>query len=366
MAINDPAKQEGARQPRARVLLNGSPMSGVLQAETANNSNYQADKFTVHFALYADAAYGPDWWGKQKELLLDTQFSVDDGDNWTSMVIGDVDHLTMDPIHGVVTVEGRDLSSRLIDTKTVKAYRNQTASAIAESLATEHNLTADVQATTEKVGRFYDQDHDRIQHDQFSTAHTEWDLLVMLAHHEGFDCWVTGTTLHFKPFPDLNADPYEVVWRRDDNGMWSNAQKLTLERSLTLAKDVVVAVRSFNSQQKYGFTMYSPSGVRQAAIQSGKAQLFTFSRPNMDRDQAQKEANRLREEISKNEKLLHFSRPADLTLSCQNVVKLRGLADSWDQVYYINAVNRTLNNSGGFEMTVSLKNHSVESSATVT
>jgi phage protein D len=369
MAINDPSRAEGVRQPRAKALLNGTPLPGLIEAEVTSNSHYNSDKFTAHFSLYRDPAYGPGWWGKQTELLLDIQFSQD-GQNFTSMIIGDVDHLSLDPLNGIVTVDGRDLSSRLIDNKTVEAFRNKTSSEIAELLAQRHSLTSDVQATTEKVGRYYDIDHDRIQHNEFSSAHTEWDLLTMLAQFEGFDCWVTGTTLHFKPVEDAAAqDPYEIVWKPGDEhtAPKSNVVSIHLERSLTLAKDVVVAVRSYNSRKKTGFTMYAPSGFRQASIQSGKAQMFTFLLPNLDRDKAQDKANKLREEISRHEKLLHFTRPADLVLDARHVVKLTGLdPDTWDQVYYINSVTRHLSDSAGFTMEVSCKNKSTNSQSIVT
>ena len=37
-------------------------------------------------------------------------------------------------------------------------------------------------------------------------ATTEWDLLATLAGWEGFDVWVSGTTLHFRP-PDTLTPP---------------------------------------------------------------------------------------------------------------------------------------------------------------
>jgi hypothetical protein len=368
MAINDPTKAEGVRTPRAKVFLSGKEIPGLLEAEVTSNSSYNADKFTAHFSLYADPAYGPDWWGQQTSLLLDIQFSTD-GQNFTSMIIGEVDHMALQPQGGIVTVDGRDLTGRLIDNKTVEAFRNKTSSEIAETLAARRGLTPDVTATTTKVGRYYDVDHDRMQHNEFSSAHTEWDLLTMLAQFEQFDVWVTGTTLHFKKVADIEAqDPYEVVWQTQDGAPpWSNVMGMRLERSLTLAKDVVVAIRSFNSNKKTGFTMYSPSGFRQAAIQSGKAQMFTFLAPNLSRTDAQDLANKRREEISRHEKLLHFNRPADLTLDARNVVKLRGIgANSWDQIYYISSVTRRFSTHTGLMMDVACKNKSTNSQAIAT
>ncbi len=148
-------------------------------------------------------------------------------------------------MQGVIRAEGRDLTAALIEARTQETFANRTASEIAQLFAGRHNLAAEVTETRTPVGRYYQDEHDRITLDQFSRATTEWDLLVFLAQQEGFDVFVSGTTLYFQPPAGadvaLTLSPDTVL-------------DLRLERSLTLARDIEVTVKSWNSRQQSAFT----------------------------------------------------------------------------------------------------------------
>jgi hypothetical protein len=230
-------------------------------------------------------------------------------------------------------------------------------------LAESHGMKADVMETDTPAGRYYSDDHDRITAGQFQRSTTEWNLLCGLAQHEQFDIWVTDTTVHFHPSVDpSNADPFVVRW--DPDGPWSNAATLDLDRSMFMAKDVVVQVRSWNSRQGRGFTKFAPSGSRIAAVQSGKQQLFTYVVPNMNEAQAQDFANKMREQITQHERLFEFSMPADLTLDARSMVQFSGTGTSFDDKYYVASVSRSMGFDSGFAMTVKCKNINPQSTVT--
>jgi phage protein D len=375
MPINDPNAPAAARQPRLRVMINGKELPGAISYTVSSNNYYQSDTFTVNFALSAGAQaasqqtqdqqgatpkYDMNWWGDQTDILLDLQASMDAGDSWVSLILGQVDRLTADPVAKVISCEGRDLTARFIDAKTRETFQNKTSSQIAEELAGRHGMTADVKATDTPVGRYYGADHDRITLNSFSETTTEWDLLCYLAQNEGFDVWVTGTTLHFQPSTEPSADPYEVFIDMDTPQ--SNAIGMTLERSLVLAKDIVVAVRSWNSKQKHGFTVFNPNQLSSGRVAKGSAQEFSFVRPNLTGEQAQALANQIREDLSKKERLCTFHLPGDLILQPRNMLRLRGTNSSWDQAYYVDVVTRSMSLNGGFQMTARVKNHSPQTS----
>jgi phage protein D len=364
MPINNPTVTPTVRHPRLRILYNGKSIGGAIEAEVSNNNYYQADTFTAHFALNEDPNFGLSWWGAQDKILIDIQSSLDGGQSWVSHLIGEIDHMSGAVENGVLSVEGRDLTARFIDNKTQEAFLNKTSSEVVQELASRRGLTADVTPTTTPVGRYYSADHDRISLGEFVRSTTEWNLLCSLAQHEQFDIWVTGTTVHFHPSTPLDSDPYVLVW--SPTPATSNSMSIRLERSLTVAKDVVVAVRSWNSNRATEITKFAPSGARQAAIQSGKAQQFTITVPNLTPQQAQDLANRMREDITRNERILTFSAPADQTLTARMMVHLQGTSSSWDQAYYTDWVRRTLSLQRGFHMDVRCKNHSPQSSAIAT
>jgi hypothetical protein len=368
MPINDPNAQPLLRKPRLRAVVQGKTIPTLVQFEVMNNNYYQSDTFSAQFSLYLDPEFGISWWGGQTEILLDLQSSVDDGQTWVSHILGQVDHVNAILEKGVISLEGRDLTARFIDNKTQETYLNRTASQVVEELAAKRGLTADVTPTTTPVGRYYEAQHDRLSMDQFVRTTTEWNLLCSLAQNEGFDIWVTGTTVHFHPSTPPDSDPFVVIF--NERPYSSNVSSISLERSLTVAKDVIVAVRSWNSMHAREITKYAPTGARYGSIQSGKAQQFSVVRPNLTEQQAQELANKLREDITRNERILTFRCPADQTLSARNMVRFQGTSSSWDSSgenpYYVDWVRRRLSLREGFTMEVRCKNHSAQTTVLAT
>lgn len=361
MPINNPYAGPGVRQPRMRILNAGKPIASALSFEVTNNNYYQADTFSAQFALNGDPNFSPAWWGQQQQILLDIQASLDNGSTWKSLILGQADHQDVHFDAGILVVDGRDLTARFIDQKTSRAYLNQTSSQLVQQLAQKHKMTADVTPTTTLVGRFYGDDHEKLSLNQFSRTTTEWNLMCSLAQHEGFDIWVTGTTVHFHPSTPINSDPWELVWEPpgwQGNVPWMNGVSLSAERAMTMAKDVVVVVRSWNSRQARGFTKYSPSNADLSSLDDNAVQSFVFIHPNLTEAGAQDMANKLREQITRNERLVTIEAAADLTVGARNMLKLTGTGTSWDQAYYVDYVRRNMSFEGGFSMTIHAKNHS--------
>ena len=338
-------------------------LPGIITAEVGSNSHYQADTFRAEVALNAPGGQDLDWWGAdaRKGMLVDLRFTLD-GDE-RSLIIGEADEIDIDPIHGTVSLAGRDLTARLIEHRTQEAFQNKTASEVATILAQRRGLKPVVTATTTMVSRYYADEHDRVSHSQFSKVSTEWDLLTWLAQHENFDLFVSGRELHFQPAVDpTKAEPYMLAW--DQDSRIGDMTMLKLHRSLTLAKDVVVEVRSHHSAKGQSFTRTSPAGAGGAKVQAGKAQRYVFWRPNMTEDQAQKEADRLREEITRHERTCLIDIPGELELTPRDVVLIKGVG-GWSQPYLVNTITRRIGFDGGFTQSITIKNHNVESQASV-
>jgi len=229
------------RQSRLRVLANGSEVAGVIEASVSSNNHFAADCFRVTLAAVPTTLAGT------VDITLDVQFSLDGGASFTSLVQGVVDLLDLDPVQGTLTLTGRDLTAALIETRTQDTFANQTSSEIATILAGRHGLAANVTATTTPVGRYWELEHDRLLLNDFSRATTEWDLLVELAQHEGFDVWVSGTALYFQPPQPSNA-PQAVLRPVATTAGPVNVVSLRLERALTLAGAIEVTVKSWHSR----------------------------------------------------------------------------------------------------------------------
>ncbi len=362
---DDWGREPRVRRPllRARVgeAAGGAEIQTIISAEVTSNNAYQADRLRATFRLSPRDGFGLRWWGDQRKLILSVDMGLAEpggAPRWQTVFIGEVDSVETDPAQGTVECQARDLSARFVDAKTQETFLNQTSSEVVQVLAGRRGLRADVTPTTTLVSRYYKDDHESVSGGEFRRATTEWDLLASLARNEGFDLWVLGTTIYFHPAAK-GGKLYRAEWGDGGAGPVCNVMNLRLERDLTLAKNhVVVAVRSWHGKKGRGFTKTSPSNTN---LQKGDGQRFTVVRPDLTEDQAQKLADSIREDIIKNERLIRFDRPGDLSLTCRDKVQLAGTQSSWDQTYWVYEINRSLSVDGGFLMHVSGKNHSPES-----
>ncbi len=350
------------RSPRLRIIANGTALPGVISAEVFANNHYAADRFSAAIALGGAPWTSAASWAAEPDILLDIQFSLDAGATFKSLIIGTVDTVTIDPVIGEVRVDGRDLTGSLIESRTQETFTNRTASEVATILAGRHNLTPVVTNTTSPVGRYYQNEHDRITLGLFSRATTEWDLLVFLAQQEGFDVFVAGTELHFQPAsptPDL-VQPIRA----------NDLINLRLERSLTLARDIEVVVKSWNSRNRAAFTQTARAARRTGGSgqhgqsRSGPPQRYVFVRPNLTQDAALKLAQQKLAELTRHERVLQATMPGELSLSPRSLLTLTGTGTEFDQDYFIDTIDRALNFDTGFSQHIRAKNSSPRNQST--
>ena len=240
------------RQPRAVVLVDGVRVDGWIDWAVENNAFFTANVFRVSFAR-SNLPAGRDaaWWSAQARIEIEIRvgFPGDperfDVGGLASLIIGRVDDVTDNPVTGVLDVTGRDLSADLMDAKTTEKWPNRTASQIAEDLAARHGLQALAKPSTTPAGRYY-----QIDNVQLTDEATEWDLLTYLARQERAMVFLRGRTLVFGP-RDTGA-VWPLHWTAPDDDRpyaQSGALALNCARNLTLARDIIVKVRSWNAKQ---------------------------------------------------------------------------------------------------------------------
>jgi phage protein D len=270
-------------------------------------------------------------------------------------VQGQADSIHIDPIRNTIEIDGRDLTARLLDARSQETFANQTASEIARTLAARHSLTAVVTATTTLAGRYYGAEHDRITLGQFSRATTEWDLLTFLAAREGFEVFVTGQSLYFQASTQ-SAAPLVLAP--------SDCMSLSLERALTLARDIEVTVKSWNTRQQAAFTQTarsSPQGQR-----GGSPQRIVVVRPNLQPNDALQLAQRILADLSSHERVVHVELPGEVTLTPRSRVTLSGTGTDFDQTYYVAELDRHFSLAHGFTQRLRLKNANPAKGVTIT
>lgn len=331
-------EKASSRAPKILALVNGNPIAGVIRAEVSGNSHYSADCFSVSATLDPGSSSVEPAWLVSGNLVVELRFSLD-GISFTPLIQGQVDCVAVDAIRRTIRLDGRDLSAPLIEARTQETFSNRTASEIAAILASRHGLSAEVTPTTTPVGRYYHDQHDRITLNQFSRATTEWDLLVFLARHEGFNVFVSGTTLYFQPAIQNLANATLV--------QTTDFIDFRLKRSLTLARDIMVTVKSWNSRLQSTFAQSVVSSLVDGG-DYGALQNYVLVRPNLTPDQALKLAQQRITELIAHERVIEATMPADLVLTPRSVLNLYGTNSDFDQLYFIDTIERNMSIEGGF------------------
>jgi phage protein D len=324
-------------------MANGVLVPGAFEAEVGSNNHYAADHFSVGLALSADPSRGAAWWSAQDSVLIDIDISL--GGGYRRMLRGAIDIIEVEPLRNVLRMRGRDLSAGLIEARTQETFANRTASEIATILAGRHGLDADAQPTTTPVGRYWQLEHDRIVLGGFARATTEWDLLVALAQYEGFDVWVSGTTLCFRA-PD--PPPAPVILRQAD------LISLRIERALTLACDIEVTIKSWHSRTAHSYVQTART--RRSRGAPGQVKRYVYIVPNLTPDEALKLAQRRLAELTRHERVVVAEMPGELSLAPRQQILLQGTGTEFDRSYWLDGVERRFAQSGGFTQRLHARN----------
>jgi phage protein D len=349
------------RQPRGLVKVNGEVLQGWTSWEVKNTGIYTADTFRVELSLTAQPLNRPwSWWEQQQQLQIEifAGFPADpvnfSSDDLTSFILGNADISDTDPFRRRMTLTGRDLTAAMIDAKSDQKYPNLTSSQIVTRLASQYGLTPNVTATKTKVGVYYDIDHVVV-----TAERSIWDLLSYLAQREGFQVGVTGNTLNFGPRP-TDTQPYVIQWQEPQPIPSANVTDIRFSRNLTLARDVVVKVRSWNMAQKAAYT--KTATIKHAAGSPGQPQVYSYVIPGLTPDQCQQKAQSLAHSISQHEAKFSADLPGDIEPLTSDTLEVQGTGTVYDQIYYPSTITRSMRmptapgDEGGFRMSIDAKN----------
>lgn len=359
------------RRPRGVVKIGGQSTL-PLSFRVVNNSHFQCDTFSFSLEAFQQPdGFDLTYWGSagggtQAEVLIGFLQDGDDEDampsDLQSLVLGQIDDVSLDLDTGTVSLTGRDLTAMLIDTKVTQTWPDQTASQIVTKLAGIAGLIPQATATTLPTGKYSKGQYDALRRDV-----PMWDMITTLAEMEGFDAYVNGRTLYFGP-AQADGDPYVITYSRDQSSIAVNtsAVDVKLKRSLTLAKDISVTVISYNRAKK---TPIKAVAKRQGAAKSAStsfrqgstSQNYTLRRTNLTQAQAQQLAEKTLADLSTHEKTFSAVIPDDDgTLTSRSKARISGTGTDWDTDYFIDTVTREFE-FGQFDTTITAKNHQIES-----
>lgn len=348
--------QSVTRTPGFRMTANNVPITSGISVEVEANNNYGCDSVSGTVAL-TNSTTPLSWWTSQTDIMLAVEMGIDDG--WQNVITAKLDHLEFDLVGNCVRFNGRNLVGILMDTKTQKAYPNQTSAEIVQAIGAEHGMTVVATPTKTLVGQYYQLQHEKITLNNLSHQTTEWDLLTYLAQEEEFNIWVQGNTLYFQPPSANTTPPFQIIYT-PPNGHTAyptlNVESVTMERSLTLAKDIQVTVKSTNLRN--GAVYHKTVQAIGAAHNPATMQKYVFTKPGLTPDQAFKHANAMLSDLSKHELVLRIEMPGELTLTPRSMIQFSGTGTVFDTTYFVAEIERSISFDEGFTQSARCKNTS--------
>jgi prophage tail gpP-like protein len=322
------------------VSINGSEVRGLLHASISTRNCFSADSFSVTLAVGQFPLTDMEFWSSTSSTYVEMIASGESGPVSQYLITGLVDTVVLDPVLHTVSIEGRDLSSSLIDSYCQQDFVNQTASEIVGTIAQVHGLVPMVTATSDVVGRYYGDGYTRLSLGQFSRLRSDWDLVVQLARENSFDVFVQGKLLFFQPADVATLDLIQIDT--------SNVRELRVERALSITADPTARVQSWNSRnmasvESAGSGLEPLGGISGASCPGS----FLFSASNLTSSQATGAAERYSAELNRLLAVLHLEMPWDLNFAPRRNILVSGTASSLDCVFKIESVERRYSSTAG-------------------
>lgn len=343
-----------------------------------NTAYTNADTFSVTFsASKLPPEYDSVWFSNQTDMYAEIRIGVPPNPAaWTPAdlpapwIYGRVDDIEYNPVSGIISITGRDLSALLIDSKTTEKFQNKTASQVATILAQRHGLTPVVTATSTPVGKYYE-----IDHETMTDSQTEWDLLWNLARNEQFIVRVRGTSLYFEPLASPSASTaYPITWTPPNASTGfptCNVESIDFTRTLTVSRGIKVVMRCFNDVAGKRLTAVYPQSSAAQNASPGSAgkptmQTYYYTLHNETQQTLQQKAQAKYQQIVQHEMRLSVELPGDSNLDVNMQIKVTGTGTAFDQSYYPESIKRTLDFNSGYKMTAEAKNENPDSNTVTT
>ena len=317
--------------PAFQIAINGSAVEGLLHASIVSSNCFSSDSFSITFAMGRYPLSSITFWSTLSSAIIDVSVAAASNCIPQELVSGPIDMVHIDPINRVVSIEGRYLSSRLIDSYRQQDFVNQTASEVVSAIAVHHGLNPVVTATSANVGRYYGDGYTRLSLGQFSRLRSDWDVVVQLARENSFDVFVQGQSLFFRPSLS-NATPVRISF--------GDLKSIRFEQALTGSSETTARIQSWNSQMMESYDSQLTSA-------SATSQPFLFSEANFTAEQVTASSSRYSAELGRLGLVLQMEMPWLLQLSPRDLILIDETGTPLDAIYRIDSLERHYSTTAG-------------------
>jgi len=329
------AERSQTRAPRLSVKIDGTVVPGAIEARVVSTNYYSSDWFEVSFALTDAAEFNANYWLEVHRPLVDIGIATASDSTPVSLILGYADTVSIDPLRGIASLHGRDLSALFVDSSLHRTFPNPMADEIVGLLALRHGLIPKVIPTPGLVGRGFGGSTNMTGDSYYSRTNTDWDLIVRLASEYGYDAFVDGRIFHFQPSGLSAGTPFRVS--PDD------VIQLRVARNIKSEVSQSRRLISWNSQLQREVS-YASSAFRGEPAGDDVAVL----EPNLNHERMSGMIEQLVRNTERQSQRLQLTMPGEIALTARSRIGLHRFGGLLDATYNIECVDRNLSPTTGF------------------
>lgn len=334
-----PPERVYARSPRLSVLVDGLEVSSAVDARVVSNNYYSSDWFEVSFSLSDAGAFGVEYWLTTPKPLIEISVATHTSTKPTPLIVGYGDTVSVDVLRGLVSVNGRDLSALLVDSTLHRTFPNPIAEEIVSLLALSHGLIPMVTPTAGPLGRHFAGTVSLSADAYYSRTSTDWDLIVSLAYHYGYDAFVQGRSLYFLPSGSPLA-PTTLLSPGD-------ISQIRIIKDYQRQDEKNINLISWDSQLQN-----NSSSVLDSSFQDPNPTFIAISEPNLSEHRLHVTASNILNQIRRQSIKLFLSMPGDTVLSARTLISLTKFGVPIDSTYAIECIDRTIGSQSGYQQRI--------------
>lgn len=327
------------RFPRAQVTV-GNMIVPFVDLTVTQTRHKKGDTAKVTTAMQlADPAY---FAGSSDEIPFNVSI------NGTQVFVGHVSHSDYDWAERVISFDGRDAASKLMDATSSEKWPNKKPTEIVQEIAARHGIQTVVDQPTDDAGKIYSDDYDAI-----SNRHSEWSIINYFADHFGMLAYITGGKLYYKNYdeqlPTVTIQYTPPTPQQYESG---NFVKLKTSRNHVLGRPTTVNVHSHNHRKKEIYT-----GTEQDSSGSGEPLIYNYVIPQIDQKQAKRIAKAKMAEVKSHElKIDELEIPGNESINARVSIQLTGTGTAFDQSYDAGEIEHSISAEKGYVTVIKVKN----------
>lgn len=311
------------------TLETGGGTFGLVTASCDFNFMQNAGTFRAQLAI---SDTDMNYWAKAAPIEITLKVMGKE------LFAGIVDNVVPNYGQGLVDIDGRDYTAKLIEKTTKDSFVNRKRSDVVQELAGRAGLGAVVSGgggvVGDQAGKQWEQEHSN----SISTGESLWSIIQRYAKIDNVLAYVEDRTLYYVSDAQAQGGSYSFNYKppSPQGHATANAVDISFRRNLNLAKTLRVSINGWHTKQKKKL-----KGEATKPGQGGELLIEDHRANNLKNDgEAQSKAQSTLDELAEKEFAATVHVPGDPSMKRRGSMSISGTA--FDGSYKLESIHHSL------------------------